>query len=158
MDPSQWLASFRVTHEKARRGELKEAERKTYLAMRDELARSLMAAANQPQVIGQRAGRVFSIAHVFPIEIAGLYKTMTREISCRGFIATVPALYDIGDTVKFALTTKRGAEPITGEAKITAVLKQTGNATRITAGFTLGELQLEALEHALFDAAMLRYG
>lgn len=158
MDPSQWLASFRITHEKARRGELKEAERKTYLEMRDELARSMMAAANQPQVVGQRASRVFSIAHVFPIEIAATHKTMTREISCRGFTANVPQVYEVGDVVKFALTPKRGVEPITGEAKVTFVQKQPANSTRITTSFTLGELQLEALEHALFDAALSRFG
>ena len=42
MDPSQWIAAFRLTHEQARRGGLNDGELKKYMGMRDELARSLM--------------------------------------------------------------------------------------------------------------------
>ena len=85
MDPSQWIAAFRLTHEQARRGGLNEGELKKYMGMRDELARSLMNSQGLVVPDGVPPRRAFRVAHVFPIELSGLYKTTTREISCASF-------------------------------------------------------------------------
>lgn len=159
MDPSQWIASFRITHEQARRGSLTEGEHKKYLGMRDELARSLMNSQGVVAPEGVPPRRAFKIAHVFPIELSGLYKTMTREISCSGFVAVVGASFKEGDRFSFALNLSRAAEPLSGFAIVKSVVRQTASAAKITCAFDdLGEERTSTLELALFDAALSRFG
>ena len=159
MDPSQWIAAFRITHEQARRGTLTEAESKKYFGMRDELARSLMASQslNVPEGVPPR--RAFRVAHIFPIELSGLYKTTTREISCLEFSAVVGASFKEGDRFSFTINLSRAAEPFAGFAIVKSVVRQTNNSIRITCAFdALGEARLAILELALFDAALSRFG
>lgn len=159
MDASQWLAAFRITHEQARRGVLSEADQKKYLGMRDELARSLMNSQGLAAPEGVPPRRAFKVAHVFPIELNGVYRTTTREISCTGFTALVAGSFKENDRITFSLNLSRAAEPLTGFAITRAVVRQTANAARITCDFDdLGEARTATLELALFDAALSRFG
>lgn len=159
MEPSQWIATFRISHEKARRGTLSEGDQKKYLGMRDELARSLMSSQGTTAPAGVPPRRVFKVAHVFPIELGGLYRTTTQEISCTGFTAIVAATFKQGDRVSFILNLSRATEPLVGNAAVTSAVRQTTNVTRLTCTFDgLDPERLGRLEFALFDAALSRFG
>lgn len=158
MDPAQWIAAFRLTHEQAKRGGLDESEKKKYLSMRDELARSLINAQGLtvPEKVPPR--RAFRVAQVFPIEINNITRTMTRDLSCMGFTCTVAGSFKEGEQIAFALTLGRNAEPIPGVARVIAAPRQSQTATRLSANFEqLDEERLEKIETALFDAALSRF-
>ena len=159
MDPSQWIAAFRLTHEQARRGGLNEGELKKYMGMRDELARSLMNSQGLIVPEGVPPRRAFRVAHVFPIELSGLYKTTTREISCASFTSVVGSTFKENDRITFTLNLSRASDPLTGFAIVRAVVRQSASAARITCNFDdLGEERTAKLELALFDAALSRFG
>ena len=158
MEPSQWLASFRVMHENARRGLLNESDLKKYTGMRDELARSLMNSQGMVMPEGVPPRRAFKVAHVFPIEIGGVSKTTTREVSCQSFTSLVSGTFKEGERVSFVMNLSRAADPLSGNAIVRAVVRQNANASRITCHFeALGDERLARLETALFDAAMSRF-
>ncbi len=158
MDPAQWLAAFRITHEQSKKGALSEGEHKKYLGMRDELARSLMNAQGLVAPTGTPPRRVFRVAQVFPIEIENVQNTTTRDLSCAGFTASVTGAYKPGQVISWVLTLSRTTEPIAGLAEVVSSQK-TGTNTRLTCNFTgLLEPQAERIETALFDAALARFG
>lgn len=157
MEPSQWLASFRVMHENARRGLLNEGDQKRYTSMRDELARSLMNSQGLPVAAGVPPRRALKVAHVFPLELGGVSKTTTREVSCESFTAMVSGTFKEGARVSFIMNLSRAAAPLSGDAIVRTVVRQNANASRITCHFAeLGEEPLARLETALFDAALSR--
>ena len=159
MDPAQWIASFSVTHEQAKRGTLSEGELKKYLGMRDELARSLMSAQGREVPSGVPPRRAFRVAHVFPIEINNTTRTFTSEVSCTGFTALVSGSFKEGERVEWALTPARGQEPIVGTSVVVSSPRQSQTTTRLTCRIEgLDEARLERLELALFDAALSRFG
>jgi hypothetical protein len=158
MDPTQWLASFRITHEHARRGSLSEDEHKKYLGMRDELARSLMNSQGQTVPEGVPPRRAFKVAQIFQIEIGGVCRTTTREISCSSFTAPVTGTFKPGERVSFSLVLTRAAEPLIGNAVVTEAAREKANSTRLTCRFeNLGEERTARLEQALFDATISRF-
>ena len=158
MDPAQWIATFRLTHEQAKRGSLGPPELKKYLGMRDELARSLMSAQRLEIPEGVAPRRALKVAHVFPIEISNVYRTTTREISCTGFTALVAAMFKEGDSVPWSLTVNRTDPPIVGDARVVSAPRQSPTSTRLSVVFVnLDEPKLLRLEQALFDAALSRF-
>jgi len=156
MDPSEWLARFRIAHERARSGQLKPEERARYLGMREELARSLVAAQGLTLPEGQNARKHFRVAQLFNVEVNNLYATVTRELSRSGFSALVTGPLKDGELVDFKLTLSRGTEPITGRAKVVAVLRQAGNWRVSFSVDKLSDADAERLEVALFDAVLAR--
>ncbi len=159
MDPSQWIASFRITHEHARRGTLPEGDQKKYLNMRDELARSLMSSQNMTAPAGVPPRRAFKVAHVFPLELGSLYRSTTKEISCSSFTTIVSGSFKEGERIAFSLNLARAGEPLTGTCLVKVATRQTINSVRLTCDFdALGEERLARLERALFDAALSRFG
>jgi hypothetical protein len=159
MDPAQWIASFRVSHDHFKRGTLNEDDVKKYFSMREELARSLMTAQGMSVPDGVPARRAFRVAQVFPIEVANMYRTMTREISCQGFTATVSGGFKEGEEISFVLTLARSSEPLSGVAAVTASARQGTNNVRLSAKFiSLDEARLERIESALFESALARLG
>ncbi|MFZ5442737.1 MAG: hypothetical protein ACOZQL_22195 [Myxococcota bacterium] len=159
MDPAQWIAGFKILHEQMKKGLLKDDEQKKYVAMAEELARSLMAAQGMAPPSGVPARRAFRVAHVFPIEIDNVSRTMTREISCQGFTATVNGMFKEGQQISWALTLSRGTDPMQGMATVETAPRIGGGSSRVTANFNkLTEAQLQRLELALVDAALSRFG
>ena len=157
MDPAQWIAAFRLAHERSKRGGLEEREKREYLSMRDELARSLINAQGLTVPAKVPARRAFRVAQVFPIEINNITRTLTRDLSCMGFSCTVSGSFKEGEQIAFALTLGRNTEPIPGVARVITAPRQSQNATRLSANFEqLDEERLEKIESALFDAALAR--
>lgn len=157
MDPAAWLAGFRATHQRARSGQLKPDEHAKYLAMREELARSLVAAQGLTVPEGQQARRHFRVAQVFAIEVANLYTTVTKELSRAGFSALITGALQVDERVDFKLTLGRGAEPVQGQARVVASVRQAGNA-RVSFNIeAMSPEDTERLELALFDAVLARF-
>lgn len=158
MDPAQWVASFRVLHEQNKRGSLGPLDKNKYLAMRDELARGLMESSKQEMPAGSTPPRrIVKVAQLFNIELSNLYKTMTRELSCQGFVTLVQGSFRDGDRTEFVLSLGRSVEPVMGDVIVKQALKQAGNTTRLVCEFSgLKEPALERIEEAVFDAALLR--
>lgn len=158
MDPAQWIASFRITHEKAKRGELSSEELMRYQGMCEEFARSLMAAQNMSAPEGVPARRAFRVAQVYPIELDNVTRTMTRDVSCQGFTASASGNFKEGDQLAWALTLSRGTEPMQGMATIVAAPLIGRGSFRVTANFNkLTDAQADRLEKALIDAALARF-
>lgn len=156
MDPSQWIASFKHLHDQAKRGALNQFERTKYLGMRDELARSLMQAQNQEVPTGVPARRSLSVQQLYGLELDGVHRVMTREISCRRFITLCPTKFNPGSLSTFVLTLGRSVEPVKGDAVIAECTKQ-GSQFRVVADFKgLLEPSLERIEDAVMDAAISR--
>lgn len=157
MDPSEWLAGFRVTHQRAKEGKLKPEERAKYLAMREEFARSLVAAQGLTVPEGQQARRYFRVAQLYALEVGNLYNTVTKELSRSGFSALITGTLKDSDRVDFKLTLARGAEPLVGQARVVSVVRQQGNSRVSFAIEALNEADAERLELALFDAVLARF-
>ncbi len=157
MDPSEWIARFRITHEKAKSGGLREDERKAYLGMREELARSLVNAQSLSVPEGQNARRHFRVAQLYQVEVKNLYRTVTRELSTSGFSAMVAGELRPGESVPFAITLTRGVEPVTGIAKVVNASKAQGAFRTAFEIETMSDVAAETLESALFDAVLARF-
>lgn len=157
MDPAQFFASFRALHHKARQGVLDATDRQKYLGMGEELARSLMKAQGQTVAQGLPARRQLRVSHLFQVEVANLYQTMTRELSCAGFSAVVTGALTVGDQVSWSLTPGRAMEPIIGTARVASCDRAAGGSYRVACEFgTLDEARLARLELAVLDAALAR--
>ena len=159
MDAARWIASFRVTHEKAKRSELSPDERQRYEGMCEEFARSLMEAQGMSVPEAGLARRAFRVPHVFALEIDNVARTMTRDISCQGFTASVNGDFKEGQQIAWALTLSRGTEPLEGMATIVAAPALGRGTYRVSANFNrLTDVQGQRLEAALIDAALSRVG
>jgi len=157
LDPSEWIARFRITHEKSKAGGLNELERKQYLGMREELARSLVNAQSLAVPEGQNARRHFRVAQLFQVEVKNLYKTVTRELSISGFSAMVTGELKPGESVPFKLTVNRAVEPVSGIAKVIGAVKAQGAFRTNFEIETISDPNAEILEVALFDAVLSRF-
>ena len=158
MDPAQWIASFRITHENYKRGILNEGDQRKYLGMRDELASSIMQSQGPTVPEGVPPRRAFKVAYVYQIEIGGVSKTTTREISCLEFTSLVSGSFKVGERVSFSLMLARSQDPLAGMANVKVAIREKVNATKLTCEFDgLGEERLSRLETALFDAALSRF-
>lgn len=156
MDPSQWIAGFRVTHEKAKAKQLTEEEHRKYLEMREELARSLVAAQALLVPEGQSSRKLFRVAQMYKCEIAGTYQTMTKQVSRSGFSVSISAQLKVGHEVDFSIFLGRDGEPVTGKAKVVSSVKQGGWVTSFAIDH-MSEANGERLESALFDAVLSRF-
>ncbi|MBK7861564.1 MAG: PilZ domain-containing protein [Archangiaceae bacterium] len=156
MDPSEWMAGFRITHEKAKAKKLTDSEHKAYLEMREELARSLVAAQAMTLPEGQNSRKHFRVAQMYKIEISNTYQTMTKQVSRSGFSCTLTSQLPVGQVVPFSLMLGREGEPVTGQAKVVSAVKQGGWVVAFSIDH-ISEANGERLESALFDAVLSRF-
>lgn len=156
MEPSEWMARFRVTHERAKAGILNEDQKADYLGMREELARSLIAAQSLQTPAGAPARKHFRVAQMYKIEIAKTYQTMTKMVSVSGFSAALTAEMKVGADVEFSLLLSRDKEPVTGRAKVVSSTKGVGWQVSFAID-TISNDNAERLESALFDAVLSRF-
>jgi hypothetical protein len=157
MDPSEWIARFRITHDRFKANILNEEQKKDYFGMREELARSLVAAQQLQTPEGSPARKVFRVAQVYKVEINKTYQGMTKMISPSGFSVALATEIRTGTKVQFAIALMRDTEPVTGEAKVVSAAKQGALWQLSFAIEHIGEANAERLEVALFDAVLARY-
>jgi hypothetical protein len=156
MDPSQWIAAFRVLHERVKKGDVPPDDAAKHVAMREELARSLASAQGLTVPVGQNARRHFRVAQVFPLEVNRVCQALTRDVSRSGFSALVPGAFREGEQVSFSIIPGRGQDPVQGLASVVSSVKQAGNSRVSFAVTSLEESAGDRLEMALFDAALAR--
>jgi hypothetical protein len=100
--------------------------------------------------------RALGVAQLFSIELQNVHRVMTRELSCTGYVALVPATFGVGELVTFTLTLGRSIELVKGDSVVKQISKQ-GTNYRVVADFKgLMEPALERIEDAVFDAALSR--
>lgn len=158
MEPAQWLATFRALHDQAKKAPLDPNGADRYRAMKDELARSLLQTEGKKAEAGSPPRRQFKVPTVHQIEVAGIHKATTVELSCRGFTALVPAMIKEGQLIGFVLTLSRSAEPIRGDCIVESAAKQPNQLVRLTCTFAkLEDSVLERIEQTLFDVALTRF-
>lgn len=158
MEPAQWLATFRALHDQAKKSALDPNGAERYRAMKDELARSLLQTEGKKAEGGTPPRRQFKVPTVHQIEVAGIHKATTTELSCTGFTALVPAMIKEGQLIGFVLSLSRSFEPLRGDCIVQIANKQPNQLVRLTCKFaTLEESVLERIEQTLFDVALTRF-
>lgn len=159
MSANAWISQFKVLHEKARRNDLSDSDKKLYLDSREQFARALTAAQGMTLLPGQSARQAFRVAQVMQIEFSfasGAVRAVTQDISRGGASVLLALAPDPKESVGFSLKMPGGREPVVGRAKAVSSKKQPGNY-RVSFSFEgLSDADLERLEMAIFDAALAR--
>lgn len=158
MEPAQWIATFRALHDQAKKGPLDPNQAGRYTAMKDELARSLLLSEGKELPKGAPPRRVIRVPTVHQIEVAGIHRATTSELSCAGFTALIPAMVKEGTIIGFSLMLSRSGEPIRGDAIVQAAVRQPNTLIKLSCQFTkLDEAIIERIETVLFDVALTRF-
>lgn len=158
MEPAQWIATFRALHDQAKKAPLDPNQAGRYVAMKDELARSLLLAEGKELPKGTPPRRVIRVPTVHQIEVAGIHRATTSELSCNGFTALIPAMIKEGTLIGFVLTLGRSQEPVHGDAIVQTAVRQPNTLIKLTCQFAkLEEPTLERIETVLFDVALTRF-
>src|SRR4051812_7749844 len=97
MDAADWMKQFKRFHEAMRDKKLGPEDLKDYLVMREQLAVSLVKGQGLLQPEGQPARRTFRVAQAYQVEIDGIIRTLTRDISVGGFSALITSSPKVGD-------------------------------------------------------------
>jgi len=153
---ADWVRSFRLQHEKAKRGGLAGRELSDYLAGRDELARALLAAQRVAIPPGQKPRRTLRVARALQADLDFAVKAvraMTVDVSPAGFGALLAAPPRVGDEAKVTLKLP-GQEPLLATARVAEVKPLAGSARAAFQFVGLGEEEAERLERFVFDAVL----
>ncbi len=153
MDAAEWMQQFKKVHEFAKKNGADEKHRQ----MKEELARSLVSAQGLTVPDGQTFRKTFRIAQAWQIELDGMYKCLTRDVSGGGFSTLVPGNFTVGQEVRFSLRIGGGQEPVTGTSKVVAAVKQAGNARVSFNIVSMPTADLDRFENAIFDCVLARY-
>lgn len=153
MDAQQWMLQFKQVHEAAKKNGSDDKHR----AMKEELARSLVQAQGLSVPEGQAHRKAFRVAQAWQVEINGIYKCLTRDVSGGGFSALVPGDLSVGEEVRFSLRIGGGQEPVTGSASVVAAIKQAGNARVSFNIVSMPKADVDRFEDAIFDCVLNRY-
>jgi hypothetical protein len=153
---AQWLLEFRLLHEQARRGQLKEADAVRYRTGRDELARALLSAQRVQVRPGETPRRALRVARALQADLdlpTARLRALTIDISTGGFACLLPRAPPLGDELGFTLRLP-GAEPISGKARVQDVKPREGSV-RVSLMFTtLSGADRERMELFVFDTVL----
>jgi hypothetical protein len=159
MSANAWFNEFRYLHEKAKKKDLNESEKKLYLDAREQFARALTAAQGLTLKPGESARQAFRVAQAMQVELSfasGSVRAVTSDISRGGLSVTIAQNPDPKELVGFTLKMPGGVDPILGRAKAVSAKKQPGNYRVSFAFETMSEADQERLELVMFDAALAR--
>jgi hypothetical protein len=153
---ADWLRGFRELHERARQRSLNAGEEETYLAMREELARAMLAAQRLSLKPGETPRRALRVARALQLDLelgAINQRTVTLDLSTGGFSTLLAKPPGLGEEVKISMRLP-ASEPLTCRARITEVKPLAGSA-RVSAQFLeLPAADLERLEFYIVDAVL----
>jgi hypothetical protein len=157
---ADWLRRFRELHERARRDGLGPGEETTYDALREELARTLLAAQKLALLPGQQARRALRVARALQVDIelgGERHRTVTLDLSTGGFSTLLARPPELGRVVAVSLRLP-AAEPIQCQARITDV-KPLPGAARVAAQYVdLPAAAVKRLELFVIDAVLALLG
>jgi hypothetical protein len=159
MSANAWFNEFRYLHEKAKKKDLNESEKKLYLEAREQFARALTAAQGLTLKPGESARQTFRVAQAMQVELSfasGSVRAVTQDISRGGLSVTIAQNPDPKELVGFTLKMPGGVDPILGRAKAVSAKKQPGNYRVSFAFETMSEADQERLELVMFDSALAR--
>jgi hypothetical protein len=153
---AEWILSFRALHERARRGQVRDAEASRYRAARDELARALLVAQRLQLRPGETPRRALRVARALQVELdlgTAHQRTVTIDVSSGGFsclLSRAPALGDeVGFTLRIPLT-----DPIAGRAAAQDVKPMMGSVRASFMFKTISEADRERVEMFVFDTVL----
>jgi hypothetical protein len=153
---ADWVRNFRGLHERARQGALRPGEESTYLSLRDELARAMLAAQKLSLKPGETARKALRVARALQIELkvgAERERTLTLDLSTGGFSAMLAKPPVLGELVGVSLRLN-ATETITCRASLVDVKPLTGSA-RVAGRFVdLAPADLERLEMLVIDVVL----
>jgi hypothetical protein len=153
---AEWILSFRALHEKARRGNLRDAEATRYRAGRDELARAMLVAQRLQLRPGETPRRALRVSRALQVDLdlgTAHQRAVTIDLSTGGFSCTLPRAPALGDDVGFTLRLPL-AEPITGRACVQDV-KPLAGSVRVAFMFKrLSDPDLDRMEMFVFDTVL----
>jgi hypothetical protein len=153
---AQWLLDFRALHEKARKGQLREADAVRYRTGRDELARALLGAQRLQLKPGETPRRALRVARALQADLdlpTSQVRSVTIDISTGGFSCLLSRTPPLGDELGFTLRLP-GLEPLSGKARVQDVKPREGNV-RVAFMFTsLSEAERERMELFVFDTVL----
>jgi hypothetical protein len=152
-----WMRRFRDLHERARQGALNLAEESTYDSLREELARTMLAAQKLTLLPGQQARRVLRVARALQVDVdlEGInHRSVTLELSTGGFSTLLARPPAPGAVVGVSLRLPSGAEPVTCRARITDVKPMPGSARVAVQYLDLSPGALKRLEFFVVDAVL----
>lgn len=159
MTMADFLAQFRVLHDKARRGDLDTSEQGDYDRSRDTLANALIEAQKQTLRPGERPREALRVAKAIQVELqmpAERIKSLTLDVSAQGFSVLLGNDIPGKDSIRFHL--KVGGEALTGEARAVESIRQKSN---VRVGFAIERMDggdREKLMRAVFDELLARFG
>jgi hypothetical protein len=153
---AEWLQGFRQLHERARRGQLNEADLARYRTGRDELARALLAAQKLQLKTGEVPRRALRVARALQVDLdfgTSAARAVTTDISTGGFSCLLAKAPQLGDEAKFILRMP-AAEALSGRARVQDVKPNQGNV-RVSLSFLgLADADRERVELFVFDTVL----
>ncbi len=162
MGLKEWLAEFRVLHDKARSGELSDYDAKLYKDGREELAAALVQAQRLTRKPEESAREALRVARAVQVDLdlnSGRQRVVTLDISVGGFSTMMGVPPEPNEAVGVTMRMPEGRDPIVARAKIVATKRQAAGNHRVSFAFEgLPESDTEQLSILVFDAALSRLG
>jgi hypothetical protein len=153
---AEWLLDFRALHDRARKGQLRDAELARYRNGRDELARALLSAQRLSLKPGETPRRALRVARALQADLdlaTSRVRAMTIDISTGGFSCLLTRAPPLGDEVGFTLRLP-GAEALSGKVRVQDVKAREGNVRVAFMFVALSEADLERMELFVFDTVL----
>jgi hypothetical protein len=153
---AEWLLDFRALHDRARKGQLRDAELARYRNGRDELARALLSAQRLSLKPGETPRRALRVARALQADLdlaTSRVRAMSIDISTGGFSCLLTRAPPLGDEVGFSLRLP-GAEALSGKVRVQDVKAREGNVRVAFMFVGLSEADLERMELFVFDTVL----
>lgn len=153
---TEWLLGFRTLHEKARRGQLRDADALRYRAGRDELARALLTAQRLTLRSGEMPRRALRVARALQVDLdvpTGRTRAVTIDLSSGGFSCLLQRSPPLGEDVGFTLRLP-AQEPLAGRARVHDLKPAAGNVRVAFMLRDLSEPERERMEIFVFDTVL----
>ncbi|WP_257461193.1 PilZ domain-containing protein [Archangium lipolyticum] len=157
MIENQFITEFRTLHEKARQGQLDEAERQSYLGAREQFAKTLLKAQGL-MLEGPEARRHYRVALSLPVELQMNYGnvwTKTLDISYGGFSVIMPHPVDQAERPDVVLQLMDGST-LAGRVRVVSQFQKHEKHRASFNFLDLTQRELDLLEIALIDFALER--
>jgi hypothetical protein len=157
---SEWISDFCALHARAKQGQLAPDEMSFYLSARVEIEGVLLVGQRLNLKPGDNPRRQIRIARAFPLELelpSGLVTALTQDISVGGLSALVSSPPPVGTRILYRLKLGRNVDPVTGAAKVVALVEGRG-AMRMSLMFEeLGPSERGRIELVVFDDIVAQF-
>jgi hypothetical protein len=160
MDLTEWLAAFKLLHEKAKHRTLDGPGEQDYRTRREELARALLRAQGLSRQPGRSPRQTLRVARALQVELEGRGRKdrlTTYDISMGGFAAPMSDAPRPEEALTATVRLPDG-DPLVTAVTVVGMKPQAGN---LRVSFSFGKLRgapAERLESAIFDMVLSQLG